>query len=100
MSALAKLLSLIISTVVGLVAALVLVSYFLISGFEEANVQSLLNANQKTVQKELDTSMRNSLLAGTLMAANPDFARAVLYNDTKMIQAFARRLLTNRRLIS
>ena len=100
MSILAKLLSLIISTVVGLVAALVLVSYFLISDFEEASVQSLLSANQKTVQKELDISMRNSLLAGTLTAANPDFARAVLYNDTKMIQAFARRLLTNRRLIS
>lgn len=93
MSILAKLLSLIISTVVGLVAALVLVSYFLIADFEEVNVQNLLSANQKTVQKELDTSMRNSLLAGTLLAANPDFARAVLYNDTKTIQAFARRLV-------
>lgn len=100
MSILAKLLSLIISTVVGLVAALVLVSYFLIADFEEVNVQNLLSANQKTVQKELDTSMRNSLLAGTLLGPTPILPEPCSITTQKRFRPLPAGLLTNQILIS
>ena len=92
MSILTKLISLIAATVAGLIVALVLVGYFLISSFGEKNVQNTLIANQKVAQAQLDATTQSFLLAGNMLAGNPDFARAVLHNETASIQAFAQKL--------
>lgn len=79
-------------TVMALVAAFCLLGNFVLTGYAEKTVKDELQASAWGMEASVEGYLQSLASAGTLIASNPEFARAVADKDMDAIKAFAKEL--------